>query len=1493
MNTEDRDLKPSDIQLLTCPDGVAAFFAALGYNADDKSGARIKQSPSALGITPDTVAKSIKHVERIADQENGTLQVYLFELTSVTVAAIRSISRAFKNRAGKYLLVLTSDYETIDFVLLERVLPGKADRGVSIRPHILTVRRRKPELLDLRVHRRFTYTESDADAQFDKLLSAYSVAEWSERLFNNRALFSDHYLLERLPQSPQWAEQPKPYFIKFKELYASVRERLSGQKEAVVRERLLEPIFDILGFRYKQGKESSNAEAEPDYKLYRKDSAGSDKPVAVCLAYTWNRYLDGKDETRDTETPDENPGAHVVTLLEAGEAPWAVVTNGKVWRLYSARTHSRATNYYEIDLEETLAMADPQEAFRYFWLFFRAVAFAPEETVCKGEKLALSFLERILEESEAYAKELGEKLKTRVFEEIFPHFAEGFIENMGGAEHLLSLSAGEKEEKLKECFQGTLTFLYRLLFLLYAESRNLLPVKEVRGYWEISLTRLKEEIAGDAGSIRDEMPERLKKAYRSDSTELYDRLLKLFTAINDGNPEVNVPFYNGGLFITNPHPDDHSPEAENARFLCSHKIPDRYLAIGLDLIARDIDDKTHALASIDYKSLGVRHLGSIYEGLLEFKLHVASEKMAVVKGKKTEEVVTYSEAKNNKLTVLTTGRGKNAEERTLKKGTVYLENDKRERKATGSYYTPDHIVKYIVQNTVGPVLAEKLDALRPKLREAQQTLKNERDKYKALGGKGDLPENQTYIKHRHLVDELFDIKVLDPSMGSGHFLVEAVDFISDKILGDREGFLRAFPWNPITSEMEKTRQTILNEMEQCGVSVDRNRLTDVNLLKRHILKRCIYGVDLNPMAVELAKVSLWLDCFTVGAPLSFLDHHLRSGNSLIGISEKEFEEKQKGQMSLLASSKFTGARQAVGAMIQIGALPDITSEQARESRKQYGKASEALAPVKRLFDVYTSQWFGNRTIKSGKGKKAVEHNQALEFLRDGISEKWAYSPHEAKLPKQFHDVALTANEASKEKKFFHWELEFPEVFYGPRPGTTNIFERREGAGFDAVIGNPPYDVLASEELGFDVSQDLEFYENSPAFEPAIRGKKNLYKLFICRGSELIGKSGAFSYIVPMALLGDDQSAGVRRNLLEKTGLVLIESFPQKDDPENRVFKEAKLSTTLFVTRSSPSDKSFALRTHPGKFIENSSPMLKLAPKEILTFDPENSAIPSCTQRDWVLAEIIINNKKMKRLGEYCRAYQGEVNETTDGKRGFISTDSKDGPQILRGSTICLYVVREASQGEAIYLRKKKYLEGKPDSIKASHYAQSRIGWQESSPQNNFRRIIAAFIPEGEFCNHKINYIPVNDSKISLNLVLALLDSKISDWFFRLGSTNAAVSHYQIYSLPVCQFATDAVSVVVWQDLLNECNWSDLATLLCTACITPGVMPKPVAEALSEMSRAIQQIESKRVLANRSERSRLAPDSQPIQDAIDKVLFRCYGLSDDDAEYINKRLKEML
>ena len=166
--------------------------------------------------------------------------------------------------------------------------------------------------------------------------------------------------------------------------------------------------------------------------------------------------------------------------------------------------------------------------------------------------------------------------------------------------------------------------------------------------------------------------------------------MALFSIIDIGSRELNVPLYNGGLFIT--QPDSRRPllkKSETARFLTSNKIPDRHLALGLDLLARDLDDKRQDLVFIDYKSLGVRQLGSIYEGLLEFRVRIAQERMAVVKGKKTEEVIPYKEAVKSKKKVLTVGQGSSASERVYRIGDVYLENDRRERKASGSYYTPD------------------------------------------------------------------------------------------------------------------------------------------------------------------------------------------------------------------------------------------------------------------------------------------------------------------------------------------------------------------------------------------------------------------------------------------------------------------------------------------------------------------------------------------------------------------------------------------------------------------------------------------------------------------------------------------------------------------------------------------------------------------------------------------------------------------------------------
>jgi hypothetical protein len=192
------------VQELAHADAVAALFARLGYDTSD----RLTQSTAAMGITADAVRRKVRRVERIADQEHGTLQVYLFELDSVTVAAIHGIARARRDRSPQFLLVLTDDYQKLDAVLVERKpapppTSGLATPRVTVRPHRLTVDRRNPGRVELRVLRRFTYTESDADAQYDKLLSAYTVAAWSEPFFNNRALFADYFLTARLPDLPE------------------------------------------------------------------------------------------------------------------------------------------------------------------------------------------------------------------------------------------------------------------------------------------------------------------------------------------------------------------------------------------------------------------------------------------------------------------------------------------------------------------------------------------------------------------------------------------------------------------------------------------------------------------------------------------------------------------------------------------------------------------------------------------------------------------------------------------------------------------------------------------------------------------------------------------------------------------------------------------------------------------------------------------------------------------------------------------------------------------------------------------------------------------------------------------------------------------------------------------------------------------------------------------------------------------------------------------
>jgi hypothetical protein len=648
-------------------------------------------------------------------------------------------------------------------------------------------------------------------------------------------------------------------------------------------------------------------------------------------------------------------------------------------------------------------------------------------------------------------------------------------------------------------------------------------VKEARGYFEISLTRMKKEIAEKSGEIDDEVYEKIKKAYSASETGLYDRLSELFAVIDKGRGELNVPVYNGGLFITFSGKTlrfaqsdmEEADEIRVAQFLSSHKIPDRYLAFGLDLLARNIDDKTLALVMIDYKSLGVRQLGSIYEGLLEFKVRVAREKMAVVAGKKGDAIVPYAEAEKLGSKIRMVGRGSAREEFIYKKGEVYLDNDKHERKASGSFYTPDYIVKYIVQNTVGPALEARFEALRPKLREAERAYHEARKRqegFEKIGQKGDDPEKTAYT-YRALVTDLFDLRVLDPAMGSGHFLVETVDFITRRLLD----FLNAFPWNPVRAALRQTRENILEEMQKQGVSIDPARLTDINLLKRFVLKRCIYGVDLNPMAVELAKVSLWLDCFTLGAPLSFLDHHLRCGNSLIGTNVKTVEAirlTKTGQHTLFAGP-FAGLLDLTSLMVEVVERSDATVSDIHSSAEQFGQFRKSLEPYKEVLDLWTSQYFNNP--------------RANEFVTLFGDQVMPALKGEMKVAKEFKEAIANARVSAKEKRFFHWDLEFPEIF-------VDLYKRdwRENPGFDAVVGNPPWvDVQ-------DISVEIKNYLRSN-YTSAV-GKCDLYALFVERGVALTKIHGLFSMIIQSKFLVTEYGLGLRSYLAENADLKTLVHF---------------------------------------------------------------------------------------------------------------------------------------------------------------------------------------------------------------------------------------------------------------------------------------------------------------------------------------------------------------
>ena len=638
-------------------------------------------------------------------------------------------------------------------------------------------------------------------------------------IYRNQRLFSEHYLRKILPQSNKWKcideEKLKEFLIKMQSLYGKKYNIIPSLKESQLEEEFIRPILRILGHIYTPHpsiRKVWEGAKEPDYAFYfseeAKKEAFIEKAVAIGEVKRYGRPLDRKLKGENL-LDVQNPSLQMSRYLWLSEVRWGILTDGKLWRLYERETSKRIDIFYEINLERLLKKGDIKD-FKYFYLFFRKEAF-PE------------FLQKVYTESLDYAEKVGEELKENIYQAL-RILAEGFLKNPGN-----NLTT----ENLKEIHDNSLIFLYRLLFILYAEYRRLLPLGESEVYTDTySLDSIKKE-------IRDKIDHNFSLPHSE--AHYWRRLKEIFGLVNSGNTEIDVPFYNGGLFNPQKHP-----------FLEEYEVADFYIAKVINFLARSKDK-----AFIDYSSLEIRHLGSIYEGLLEYKIKVAEEDLISIKKKRKEVFVPLKgmETSGNKV------RGSEI----IRKGELYLVTDKGERKASGSYYTPEYIVKYIVENTLEPVIEEKKKLIEGKMQDLQEKSKRSR------GYNRKAFEKQIKQTGSELINEILKIKVLDPAMGSGHFLVEATDFLAHALV---EALNREVIFEPSRKEWLIRNKTALYEE-----STDKD---EIRWARRQIVERCIYGVDLNPLAVELAKLSLWLYTVAKGKPLNFLDHHLKCGNSLIG-----------------------------------------------------------------------------------------------------------------------------------------------------------------------------------------------------------------------------------------------------------------------------------------------------------------------------------------------------------------------------------------------------------------------------------------------------------------------------------------------------------------------------------------------------------------------------------------------------------------------------------
>ncbi|RMH11342.1 MAG: restriction endonuclease, partial [Gemmatimonadetes bacterium] len=425
--------------------------------------------------------------------------------------------------------------------------------------------------------------------------------------------------------------------------------------------------------------------------------------IAIVESKRWGRPLDRSSGRRDEANVPSTQMLRYLRRVEdltAGDLRWGILTNGAVWRLYYQGARSVSEQFFEIDLATLLGLrgdlfdaVDDAEAraardhwLRVFALMFRRGAFAPSASDPR------TFHQRALEEGRFYEERVAQNLSDMVFTTVFPNLAR-------------AVSTSAPEAPLDEVRDAALILLYRLLFLLYAEDRNLLPVRDSR-YDDYAL---REKVRGDVGRRKDQ-----NDTFSATAARYWSVIDDLCRAIDRGDASIGLPPYNGGLF-----------DPERTPLLTRVRIPDAVMAEVIDLLS--FESTGGRRRYINYRDLSVQQLGSIYERLLEFEIRRDEDKGLVVRPN------------------------------------LFA------RKSTGSYYTPDELVGLILRETLEPLIADRLGAFRTRAEELADDLRDEATRLGAL-------------RRLDPAEAILTLRVCDPAMGSGHFLVNLVDYLTDRVI---------------------------------------------------------------------------------------------------------------------------------------------------------------------------------------------------------------------------------------------------------------------------------------------------------------------------------------------------------------------------------------------------------------------------------------------------------------------------------------------------------------------------------------------------------------------------------------------------------------------------------------------------------------------------------------------------------------------------------------